>query len=51
MLGARWDLTPNVLFRPELRHDWQSKHNGVNAYGGGRRDRQTTVSADLVMYF
>jgi hypothetical protein len=50
-LGARWDLTKTVLFRPELRHDWQSKHNGVNAYGGGRKDKQTTLSADVVFYF
>lgn len=50
-LGARYHFHKNVLFRPEVRYDWQSKHNGIPAYGGGTATRQTTVSADLVLYY
>jgi hypothetical protein len=50
-LGARVDLTRNVLLRPELRYDWQSHNQGVKAFGGGTASNQTTLSADLVVYF
>ncbi|WP_290867328.1 outer membrane beta-barrel protein [Aquabacterium sp.] len=50
-LGARIDLTRNVLLRPELRYDWQSHNQGVKAFGGGSASNQTTLSADLVFYF
>lgn len=50
-VGLKYDYSKAVVFRPEIRHDWQSKNNGVNAFGGGTASRQTTVSADVVFYF
>ncbi|WP_206047108.1 outer membrane beta-barrel protein, partial [Noviherbaspirillum denitrificans] len=50
-LGARWDINPNVVFRPEIRHDWQSGNRGVKAFGASTAERQTTLSADVVVYF
>lgn len=50
-LGARWDVNKHVTIRPELRHDWQSSNNGQKAFAGGTKDSQTTLSADLVVYF
>jgi hypothetical protein len=49
-LGIRYDLNKSVVWRSELRYDWQSRH-GLKAFGGGTADRQTTVSADLLVYF
>ena len=49
--GARYDITHNVVFRPELRYDWQSHNNGINAFGGGKASRQATFSADVVLSF
>lgn len=49
-LGLRYDFNKNVVLRSELRHDWQSRH-GLKAFGGGTADKQTTVSADLLVYF
>ncbi|NDY93226.1 outer membrane beta-barrel protein [Ideonella livida] len=50
-LGLRQDLTPNVVLRPEIRHDWQSHHGSAQAFGGGRASRQTTLSADVLVFF
>lgn len=50
-VGLTYELNKNVILRPELRHDWQSGHNGVNAFGAGTASKQTTVSADVVMHF
>lgn len=50
-VGAKLDLTKNIVFRPELRYDWQSNNNGIKAYGGGTATKQTTLSADVVVYF
>lgn len=50
-LGARYNFHKNVLFRPEVRYDWQTRNSGVQAYGSGTASRQTTVSADLVLYY
>lgn len=49
-LGVRYDLNKSVVLRSELRHDWQSGHRG-KAFGGGAADKQTTLSADLLVYF
>lgn len=49
--GLSWDLNPNVTLRPELRHDWQSHHHGIKAFGAGTASRQTTVSVDAVIHF
>lgn len=49
--GLTYELNKNVILRPEIRHDWQSHNKGVNAFGAGTARRQTTVSADAVMYF
>lgn len=49
-LGMRYDLNKSVVLRSELRYDWQSRH-GLKAFGGGAADNQTTVSADLLVYF
>jgi len=50
-LGLSWDLNKNVVLRPELRHDWQSHHRGVKAFGDGTASRQTTASVDAVLHF
>ena len=31
-----YELNRNVVLRPELRHDWQARHGGVQAFGDGR---------------
>ena len=49
--GVQWDAHPNVLIRPEIRYDWQAHNDGVNAYGNGRDDKQTTFSVDMTLYF
>ena len=49
--GLQWDAHPNVLIRPEIRYDWQTHNDGVNAFGNGRDDKQTTFSVDLTLYF
>jgi Putative beta-barrel porin-2, OmpL-like. bbp2 len=49
--GLAYELNKNVILRPEIRHDWQSHHNGINAFGGGTARKQTTLSVDLVAYF
>jgi Putative beta-barrel porin-2, OmpL-like. bbp2 len=50
-LGVRYDLHKNVVLRSELRHDWQSGNKGVKAFAGGAATKQTTVSADVLVYF
>lgn len=50
-VGLKYDVNKNVVFRPEVRYDWQSHNNGVQAFGGGTATKQTTVSADVVIYF
>ena len=50
-VGLKYDATKNIVIRPELRYDWQSHNNGVNAFGGGTAKKQTTLSADVVFYF
>ena len=50
-MGVKYDVNKNVVFRPELRYDWQSENNGVNAFGGGKASSQTTLSADIIFYF
>ncbi|MBZ8139916.1 hypothetical protein CLD22_08405 [Rubrivivax gelatinosus] len=49
--GLRYELTPNVVVRPELRHDWQDDRGALKAYGDGTKTKQTTVSADVLFYF
>lgn len=49
--GLQWDANPNVLIRPEIRFDWQSNNDGVNAFGSGRDDKQATFSVDVTIYF
>lgn len=49
--GLTCELNKNVILRPELRHDWQSHHNGIKAFGAGTASKQTTVSVDMVAYF
>lgn len=50
-LGAQWWLDRRVLFRPELRHDWQGHNAGVKAFNNGKRERQTSINADVIWYF
>ncbi len=50
-IGAQWKPTAALLIRPELRYDWQSNNNGVNAFNGGKTDRQTSVNVDLIYQF
>ena len=50
-LGAQTDLNKFVAFRPELRYDWQSHHDGARAFGAGKASRQVTLSADVVLRF
>jgi hypothetical protein len=49
--GLRYDLNKNVVFRPEIRYDWQSGNHGIKAFGGGTANKQTTLSADVIVYF
>lgn len=49
--GLTYELNKNVLLRPEIRHDWQSHHNGIRAFGSGTASKQTTVSIDMVAHF
>lgn len=49
--GFRYKLANNVHIRPEIRRDWQTNNNGVNAFGGGKASSQTTISTDLLVYF
>lgn len=49
--GLTYELNKNVILRPEIRHDWQSHSNGINAFGGGTDSKQTTISVDMVAYF
>lgn len=49
-LGLRYDLNKSVVLRSELRHDWQSG-SPAKAFGGGTAKKQTTLSADLLVYF
>ncbi|CAK0742101.1 Outer membrane beta-barrel protein [Gammaproteobacteria bacterium] len=49
--GLKYVLSQHAIFRAELRHDWQSHNNGMNAFGGGSSPRQTTLSSDIVLYF
>lgn len=50
-LGAQYWYNKRVLFRPEIRHDTQSRNNGVNAFNNGKSDHQTSLNADLIAYF
>ena len=50
-LGAQYWMNKHFLFRPEIRHDWQSHNQGVKAFNGGRSDRQTSLNADVIFYF
>ena len=50
-VGVRYDISRNVVFRPELREDWQTHNNGRDAFGGGTASHQTTLSADVVLSF
>lgn len=50
-LGLTYKINKSAILRPEVRYDWQSGNNGVNAFGGGTADKQTTLSTDLVIYF
>ena len=50
-IGAQWWLDKHVLLRPELRYDWQTHNNRVNAFNNGVSDRQTSFNADVVFYF
>jgi len=49
--GLRYQLTPNVLLRPEVRFDWQDKKGTVKAFGAGTETQQTTLSVDALIYF
>lgn len=50
-VGAQYWVNKHLLFRPEIRHDWQTKNQGVRAFNAGRDERQTTLNADIVFYF
>lgn len=50
-LGSRYEVNKNVVLRSELRYDWQSGNKQVKAFGGGSDTRQTTLSADVIVYF
>jgi len=49
--GLNYNINKNVVFRAELRHDWQLHNNGTNAFGGGSASRQTTLSSDVILQF
>ncbi|MBR9883635.1 MAG: outer membrane beta-barrel protein [Oceanospirillales bacterium] len=50
-LGAQYNLNKFVMLRPEIRYDWQSGNDGVDAFGGGTSSSQRTASIDMVVYF
>jgi hypothetical protein len=50
-IGAQWWMHKHVLFRPEIRQDWQSHNNGVKAFNNGLSERQTSLNADVIVYF
>jgi hypothetical protein len=50
-LGTQFDLNKFVAFRPEVRYDWQSRNNGIKAFGNGTANRQLTLSGDVVLRF
>lgn len=50
-IGAQYDLNKQVGFRPEIRHDWQSRHDGVGAFASGKAERQTIVAMDAIFRF
>lgn len=50
-IGTQWWANKHTLFRPEIRHDWQSSNNGAKAFNNGLSDRQTSLNADLLVYF
>lgn len=58
--GANIDLNKNMVFRPEIRHDWARTTNGADKFFGNvphagpstaTDNKQTTISADLLFYF
>ena len=58
--GANIDLNKNIVFRPEIRHDWAKATNGTDKFFGNvphagpstaTDNKQTTISADLLFYF
>ncbi|EKD99162.1 MAG: hypothetical protein ACD_23C00096G0001 [uncultured bacterium] len=46
-----YKINKSAILRPEVRYDWQTRNNGINAFGGGTANKQTTLSTDLVIYF
>lgn len=50
-LGAQYWVNKHFLFRPEIRHDWQSRNNAMKAFNNGLDERQTSVNADMIFYF
>ena len=50
-LGMTYKINKSAILRPEVRYDWQTGNNGINAFGGGTADKQTTLSTDLIIYF
>lgn len=50
-IGAQYWVNKHLLFRPEIRHDWQSKNNGAKAFNNGLDEKQTSLSADVIFYF
>lgn len=50
-LGINYKINKSAILRPEVRYDWQTGNNGINAFGGGTADKQTTLSADLIIHF
>lgn len=49
--GAHYEVNSHLRLRPEIRHDKQSNHGALLAFGGGRSDHQTMIAVDALVYF
>ncbi|MDT4804710.1 putative beta-barrel porin-2 [compost metagenome] len=49
--GFRYDVTPNLSLRPELRYDWFEPLEHDRVYGNGRDRTQLTGMVEALLYF
>lgn len=50
-VGLQWRPSRYALVRPELRYDWQSENDDLDALNHGREDQAVSLACDVVLYF
>ena len=50
-LGVNWNVSEDVMIRPELRHDWANYNSVWKPFGNGTKSEQLSGGVSMVVKF